>query len=82
MVSYILRPGFEIKYPGFVWNFLKNTFKSELSEKVKFVKLVKGRQAAAFDVPEEFTNEIEFRMAEINSNFILEKANSVVEFEE
>ena len=40
---------------------------------MKFVKLVKGRQAAAFDVPEEFTNEIEFRMAEINSNFILEK---------
>jgi hypothetical protein len=30
MISYILRPGFEIKYPGFVWNFLKSTFKPEL----------------------------------------------------
>jgi len=27
--------------------------------------LVVGRQAAAFDVPEEFANDIEFTMAEL-----------------
>ena len=32
---------------------------------VKFVKLVVGRQAAAFDVPEELANDIEFTMAEL-----------------
>jgi hypothetical protein len=33
-------------------------------------------------VPEEFESEIEFRMAEVNSAYLLEKATSVVEFEE
>ena len=29
-VSYILRPGFLIKYPGYVWNFLRQNFKPDI----------------------------------------------------
>lgn len=49
-----MRPGFEIRFIGYVFNFLKSHFRPEISAKIKFAKLLKGREAAAFDIPSEF----------------------------
>lgn len=46
------------------------------------MKIVKGRQAAAFDIPEDFVNDLEFTLAELNSSVVVEKATEVVEFDE
>lgn len=44
--------------------------------------MVKGRQAAAFDIPQEFVEEVEETMATKNIKVVLERAKEVVEFEE
>ena len=44
--------------------------------------MIKGRQAAAFDIPQEFVEEVEEVMANKNIKVVLEKAKEVVEFEE
>ena len=47
------------------------------------MKLVKGGMAAAFDLPEEFSDEIDFTMAKLeDQTVIFEKASEVYELEE
>lgn len=50
---------------------------------MKFVKLVKGKEAAAFDLPEELCDEVDFTMEKLEDNTIIfEKASQVYELEE
>lgn len=47
----------------------------EIVNSIKFIKLEKSREAAAFDIPENLVNELEFGIAAMDtSNVLIEKA--------
>lgn len=52
-VTYIARTSSEFRGPGYIWGWLKNNFKPEVTDRVKGMKKLADSKGAVFDVAEE-----------------------------